>query len=196
MFSLSKKRWQYQRESISRRIQKELDLTNCQISDLIAKKDHGGDQVLSHLDTGINLHYLGLTIRPFDSFDYMSQIENGYQESNAGQWGLSVRKMNTIMIRNELGLQLSKCYCIFKSKWIVSPKLSWVRESRVKGSDFTVNFTQGGHFPDRSLFAPGLAITGLVMQEAIAIAFDRYYNGQFTTGYSSNRYGGQVRYAF
>ena len=169
--------------------------------DLVAKNGHGGNQLLSHLDTGINFDYLGLTIRPFDSFDYITQIENGYQESNAGQWDLSVNKMNAIMIRNELGLELSKCYCIFKSKWIVSPKLSWVREARVKGDDFTVNFTQGGpsfqiggYFPDRSLFAPGLSITGLVLQDTLT--FDLHYNGEFTNGYSSNNYGGQVRYSF
>ena len=168
---------------------------------LLAKNSHGGSQLLTHLDSGLNLHYLGLTIRPFDSLDYISQIENGYKEHNAGQWDLAVKKTNAIMLRNELGIQLAKCYCFFKSKWIVSPKLSWVREVRIKGDDFHVKFAEAppsflikGYFPDRSLFAPGIAFTGLMFQDSLT--FDLYYNGEFTSGYSNNNYGGQVKYSF
>ncbi len=40
---------------------------------LTAKSSHGGNQILSHLDTGVNINGWGLTMRPFDSFDYMIQ---------------------------------------------------------------------------------------------------------------------------
>lgn len=166
-----------------------------------AKNSHGGSQILSHLDTGINWNYLDLTIRPFDGFDYISQTENSYTENNAGEWNLHVQKNNEILIRNELGLQLAKCFCMWNSKWTVSPKLSWVYESRVKGDQFTVNFVDGGtpfviegYFPDRSLFAPGLVMTGMMLEDALA--FNLYYNGEFGSGYSNNTYGAQVRYAF
>ncbi len=170
-------------------------------TNLTAKSDHGGNQFLAHLDTGLNLNYEGLTIRPFDSFDYMTQTERGYAESNAGEWELTIRRKNAIMMRNELGLQFEKCYCFARSKWIVSPKFSWVREVRIKGGSFDVKFTQGGtpfaidgYFPDRSLFAPGLALTGMMLQDALT--FDLYYDGEFTGGYSSNNFGGQVGYSF
>lgn len=76
-----------------------------------------------------------------------------------------------------------------------------VYESRVKGDQFTVNFVDGGtpfviegYFPDRSLFAPGLVMTGMMLEDALA--FNLYYNGEFGSGYSNNTYGAQVRYAF
>jgi autotransporter-associated beta strand protein len=170
-------------------------------TDKIAKNSHGGSQILSHLDTGINWNYLDLTIRPFDSFDYISQTENSYTEHNAGEWNLHVKQNNEIMIRNELGLQLAKCFCVWNSKWTISPKLSWIYESRVKGDHFIVNFVDEGtpffiegYFPDRSLFAPGLVMTGMMLRDALA--FNLYYNGEFGSGYSNNTYGGQVRYAF
>ncbi len=168
---------------------------------LTAKSDHGGNQILSHFDTGLNFNYFGFTVRPFDSFDYMSQIERGYQESNAGQWELTITRKNAMMIRNELGLQFSKCLCFCSSKWIFSPKVSWVREVRIKGETFNVNFTQGGspfvihgYFPDRSLVAPGLAVTGYMLNDSLLL--DLYYGGEFKGGYSSNSYGGQVGYRF
>ncbi len=168
---------------------------------LTAKNSHGGNQLLSHLDTGINLNCLGLTIRPFDRFDYVTQTERGYAEHNASEWNLTVKKMNAILINNELGLQFEKCYCLFKSKWILSPKFSWIRQVRVKGEDFHVRFTQGGpsflirgYFPDRSLVSSGLALTGVMLEDALK--FNVYYSGEFTGGYSANNVGGLVSYSF
>jgi autotransporter-associated beta strand protein len=166
-----------------------------------AKNSHGGSQILSHLDTGINWNCLDLTIRPFDSVDYISQVENSYTEYNADEWNLHVENNNEIMIRNELGLQLAKCFCFWGSKLTISPKLSWIYESRPKGANFITNFVGGGssfliegYFPDRSLFAPGVVVTGVMLQDSLA--FNLYYNGEFGSGYRNSTYGGQVRYAF
>lgn len=168
---------------------------------LTPKSDHGGNQILSHFDTGLNFNYFGFTVRPFDSFDYLSQIERGYAEHNAGEWELTVTRKNAMMIRNEIGLQFSKCLCFCSSKWLFTPKVSWIREVRIKGATFNVSFTQGGspfvihgYFPDRSLVAPGLAITGYMLNGSLL--FDLYYNGEFKGDYSSNSYGGQVGYSF
>ncbi len=169
--------------------------------DLTAKGNYGGNQLLAHFDTGLNFNLFGLTVRPFDSFDYMTQVERGYAEHNAGEWDLTVTRKNAIMMRNELGLQFAKCYCLCSSRWTVSPKFSWVREVRVKGQTFNVNFTQGGtpfvihgYFPDRNLFVPGLAVTGFMLEDSLV--FDLYYNGEFGGGYSSNSFGGQIGYSF
>jgi subtilase-type serine protease len=168
---------------------------------LFAKNGHGGKQMLSHLDTGLNLHCYGLTLRPFDSFDYITQTENGYQEYNAGAWDLAIKKNNAVMMRNELGLQFAKCYCYLKAKWTLSPKFSWVREVRLNDSGFTVNFAEAGpsffingYFPKRSLFASGMTITALMLQDTLK--FDLSYNGEFKGKYASSNYGGAVRYSF
>jgi outer membrane autotransporter protein len=168
---------------------------------LTAKNNHGGHQLLSHLDAGLNINYLGCAIRPFDSCDYITQTERGYSEHNAGDWELTVKKKNAIMVRNELGLQFAKCLCLCSSKWIVSPKFSWVREKRIRGNSFNVSFTGGGtpftihgYFPSRNLFAPGLAVTGFMLKDALV--FDLYYKGELRGNYSSNSLGGQIGYAF
>ncbi len=44
------------------------------------------------------------------------------------------------MLKNELGVQFAGGLCFGESRWTVSPKISWVREVRVKGEDFTSKF--------------------------------------------------------
>ncbi len=169
---------------------------------LTAKNSHGGAQLLSHVDTGFNLGRGGFTVRPFDSFDYISQKENKFTETGAGVLDLDVRKSNAIMMRNELGLQFSGCLCFNSSKWTIAPKASWVREIRVKGENFTssfvnttgVTFSSTGYFSNRNLFSPGVLITGLMWDERLAL--ELYYNGEFRHDYSDNNYGGQIRFGF
>jgi len=105
------------------------------------------------------------------------------------------------MLRNELGLQFAGCLCWKGGKWTVEPKLSWVREVRIKGQQYTaafadanVSFKVSGYFPDRSLISPGVALTGLMWEEKLALSL--YYNGEFTHGYSDHNYGGQIRFGF
>jgi uncharacterized protein with beta-barrel porin domain len=169
--------------------------------DLTATNTHGGTQLLSHADTGINLGYGGFTVRPFDSFDYITQTENSFTESGAGVYNLHVRKNNAIMLRNELGLQFAGCLCFDSSRWTISPKFSWVREVRIKGEGYTsefagtdVLFQSTGYFPDRSLFSPGVLVSGLMWEDRLAL--DLYYNGEFKHKYSDHNYGGQIRFGF
>jgi uncharacterized protein with beta-barrel porin domain len=169
--------------------------------DLTAVNTHGGNQLLSHADTGINLGYRGFTVRPFDSFDYITQTEGDFTETGAGDYNLHVKKSNAILVRNELGVQFAGCLCFQASRWTISPKFSWVREVRIRGSGYTsqfdgtdVLFQSTGYFPNRSLFSPGVLVTGLVWQDKLAI--DLYYNGEFCHKYSDHNYGGQVRFRF
>jgi hypothetical protein len=166
-----------------------------------AENSHGGAQILSHADTGLNLGWKGFTIRPFDSFDYISQTENGYTEKEAGDFNLYVKTNNAIMLRNELGIQFASCLCFNSSKWTISPKISWVREVRIKGSESTaefvntnIEFQSTGYFPNRSLVSPGLLITGLMCDELLAL--NLYYNGEYRHNYSDYNYGGQIRFRF
>ncbi len=174
---------------------------NLPFENLTAKSSHGGSQILSHLDTDINLGFCGFTIRPFDSFDYISQTENSFTEKGAGILNLSIEKSNPIMLRNELGLNFATCFCIKGSQWTISPKISWVREVRVKGDQMTAEFintenpfTVTGYFPDRSLVSPGVSITGNMMHDLLTVGL--YYNGEFKGTYSDHSYGGQIRFGF
>lgn len=168
---------------------------------LTASNRHMGYQLLSHLDTGINLGFNGFTIRPFDSFDYVAQNEHDYTEKGAGEWNLHVNKSHSILLRNELGLQLAGCLCLHSSKWTISPKLSWVREVRVKGESYTAqfkdagySFTVDGYCPDRSMISPGVVVSGKLLDDRLSVGL--YYNGEFTHGYSLNSYGGEARFGF
>jgi uncharacterized protein with beta-barrel porin domain len=171
-----------------------------------AKHSSMGKQLLSHADTGVNIDVMGwFKVRPFDAFDYITQTEDSYEETGASEWNLKVGKKNAILMRNELGLELASCLCFASQKWVIAPKASWVREVRVKGSSYTATFAEAdstislpytvtGYFPDRSLFSPGVSITGSMCQDKLNV--ELYYNGEFAHGYSNNAFGGQVRVSF
>jgi autotransporter-associated beta strand protein len=139
-----------------------------------ARNKHSGNQVLTHFDTGLNFNAWKLTIRPFDSFDYITQQEESFKEHGGGLTNLSVLGKTLRMVRNELGLNFAKCFSIGKSpienkpkrskkplqasrvsetsgcesdKLIVDAKFSWVREMRLKGKSSTSQFIGTGvHF--------------------------------------------------
>lgn len=168
---------------------------------MTALNQHGGNQFLSHLDFGINLSCLGLLIRPFNSFDFILENENSFTESGAGIFNLKVKKSYDSMLRNELGLSLSKCYKAACGEWSIAPMASWVREMRVKGSTYKVSFkdfeeifTVSGYFPTRSLLSTGFVFSGAFLQNLLG--FSLYYNGQFGSGYVDHRYGGEFRSSF
>ena len=166
-----------------------------------ANSSHGGSQLLSHLDTGIQFSFGGFTLRPFDSFDYVAQSEGSFTEAGGGGLDLKVDKSNAILLRNELGLQLVYCLLAHQKTWTISPKLSWVREVRVKGSSYTASFVEEdipfqvtGYFPDRSLFSPGLIVSGNFFDDLLSV--NLYYEGEFGNKYNDHNFGGQVRFGF
>mgnify|MGYP003337835976 FL=1 len=131
-----------------------------------------------------------------------SQEEYAYDETGASDWNLHVNKSTSIFMRNELGLQFARCFPFNKGKITLKPKLSWVREVRTKGSKYTASFTGArdfpfvvtGLFPDRSLFSTGVSVTGDLLEDKLS--FSAYYDGEFASSYSENRYGGEVRVNF
>lgn len=166
-----------------------------------AHHSNGGSQILSHIDTGLNFHIQGFTIRPFDSFDYVAQKENGYKETGAGLYNLKVKESSAILIRNELGLQMASAFCTGVHKFSIAPKLSWVREVRVKGSTYQAtpvfqdqSFTVTGYFPDRSLISPGILLSSSHFDHFLNL--DLYYDGEFGHKYKNQNYGGEIRFGF
>jgi uncharacterized protein with beta-barrel porin domain len=56
-----------------------------------------------------------VTIRPFDSFDYITQQEQSFKEHGGGLTDLSVLGKTLRMVRNDLGLNFAKCFSIGRS---------------------------------------------------------------------------------
>jgi uncharacterized protein with beta-barrel porin domain len=166
-----------------------------------ASSSRGGDQVSSQLNVGGVLNFFGIQFRPFNSFEYISQTENSFTETGAGAYDLSVRKNNSILIRNELGLQLGNCLCFLGGSWILAPQISWVREVRVKGQNYKARFAGTpetfvltGYFPDRNLVSPGFFMSKMFWENRISV--DLYYKGEFASKYASNSFGAQFRIGF
>jgi hypothetical protein len=76
---------------------------------------------------------------------------------------------------------------------------------RVKGGGYTASFAVAdstlyapfqvnGYFPDRSLFSPGITLTGSMCEDKFNV--ELYYNGEFSHGYKNNGFGGQIRVSF
>jgi uncharacterized protein with beta-barrel porin domain len=86
------------------------------------RNNHSGNQVLTHVDTGVNFNAWKITIRPFDSFDYITQQEQSYKEHGGGLTNLSVLGNTLRMVRNELGLNLAKCFSIGKPPVEIQPE--------------------------------------------------------------------------
>lgn len=166
-----------------------------------AKGDTSGAQLTSSLDVGLNVDINGFVFSPFDIFDYVAQTENSFRERHAGPLNLKIRKSNAIMLRNELGLNITRCQCFPSSRWIFEGKISWVREVRIHGKHFTssfigteVPFTVTGYMPDTSLISPGAGLTGFLWHNQLSVNI--YYNGLFGRKYTDNSIGGGLTYHF
>ncbi|MBM3208355.1 MAG: autotransporter outer membrane beta-barrel domain-containing protein, partial [Chlamydiae bacterium] len=166
-----------------------------------ASSDKGGAQISSQFNLGVNLTFLGIQVRPYNSFNYISQIENGFTEYGAGAYDLRVKKNNSIIVRNELGLQLASCLCFGGSSWSIAPQLSWVREVRIKGKDYKARFNDTqktfiltGYFPDRNLVSPGFFLSKMFWQNRVSL--DLYYKGEFGSKYTNNSFGAELRLGF
>ena len=171
-----------------------------------AKNSHDGKQILSHLDAGLNFNFRGLTIRPFDAFDFIAQNEQSFVEQNAGVYNLSVGKSHANLLRNELGVNLaaSRCFtrhCFKELKATFDTKLSWVREMRTTGHGFSTTFVAVdapfasiGYFPSRNLFAVGASVSTVGYRDMLTCTL--YYNGVFGSKYADNQFGGQINFGF
>ena len=151
-----------------------------------------GSKLLSHLDAGINFTWQHFTLRPFDRLDYITQRDHGYNEVNAGEFGLHVGAHPSRYLRNELGLQFVTCFTGLSMQWNIAPKLSWVREMRLRGENFQEellnsheSFSVQGYFPNRNLFAPGLNLSMKTMNGRFV--WDLSYIGEFGHGYNNNQ---------
>jgi len=166
-----------------------------------ARNKHSGNQVLTHFDTGLNFNAWDLTIRPFDSFDYITQQEQSFKERGGGLTNLSVLGKTFRMIRNELGLNFAKCFSVDRDTVLVDAKFSWVREVRLNGKSSTsqfvgtgVHFTTVGYFVSRSLFSPGLSVTYVTFDDLVHVM--AYYNGEFGSKYSDQSVGLEIGFQF
>ncbi len=187
-----------------------------------ASNDHDGQQLISHLEGGLNFALGRVTLRPFDSLDWIVQREDAFRETGAGPYDLDVDKSHANMFRNELGLNVATCGYFANAKMSADVKASWVRENRISGSEFTsvftdtsIPFTVNGYFPNRNLFSCGGSVTAVILQELVScksyrngvydqdylgrgdvLSITAYYNGVFGSKYMDNSVGVQANFSF
>jgi autotransporter-associated beta strand protein len=166
-----------------------------------AQNKHHGEQLISHVDAGFNLAYRQVTIRPFDSFDWILQKEKGFTETGAGEYDLSVSKVNASMLRNELGLNFAACQCFDRGRATIDAKIGWVREVRIKGEETTSSFAGTdvpfdviGYFPNRNLVSAGVAVSAVALKDLLDVSV--YYNGVFGHKYMDNGFGAKLSFGF
>lgn len=59
---------------------------------------------------------------------------------------------------------------------------------------FTETFESTGYFPNRSLFSPGVTLTGVMFQDRFVV--NAYYNADFMRKYRDQSVGGQIGFRF
>ncbi len=167
-----------------------------------ATSHHRGSSIDGHIDAGMILCAKGIQIRPFGALDYLYQKEQKFNERGAESLNLHVQRHISTMLRGELGLNLAKSF-ILKSHNKLSPqvKLSWVRETRLRGKKLTASFEHTndsfeveGLYPNRSMISPGAGIAGQFCHDRLSL--DLFYNGEFGQQFAENTLNFQVRYGF
>lgn len=169
----------------------------------IARHQNKGNQLLSHFDSGVNIGVGDFALRPFDSFDYITQQEQDFKERGAGALDLSVLGNSLRMYRNELGFNFARCFTFHRSQIILDAKLSWVHEERLKGKAATsqfigtgVHFTTTGYYRDRDLFSPGLSLSFTTYTKELNLTGTLYYNGEFDSNFADQSIGLQLGIQF
>ncbi len=169
--------------------------------DATARSNTKGHQFITSLDLGLISTWGGLAFSPFNTFDYIAQNENRFTERHAGVFNLKVKKSHAPMLRNELGLNISRCECSHGIRWIFDAKVSWVREVRLNAGHFTskfegtdVPFTVTGYMPDRNLVSPGASITALIYRHDLSC--NVYYNGLYGNKFSDSSIGAGLTYYY
>jgi fibronectin-binding autotransporter adhesin len=156
-----------------------------------AQARHSGLSLDSHIDFGFILpRQYKFQLYPFAQLDYTYIHQQAYKEHSAKSLNLHIYRNNATMLRNEFGLATK--YCIQSGPNFVVPsfKLSWVRELRFKGKHLRSrlsndkafgpppgSFSVYGTYPDRSLIAPGAALTALFFDGMFNLTFT--YEGEF-----------------
>ena len=122
-------------------------------------------------------------------------------ETNGDVFNLKIRKSDIPMLRNELGLNISRSEWSHGVRWIFDGKISWVREMRLDGGHFTsafvgtdVPFTVTGYMPDRSLVSPGASVTALIHKHGVSC--NVYYNGLYNRNFSDSSIGAGLTYTY
>lgn len=169
--------------------------------DAAAKGKTKGHQFITSLDAGLILPWIGLAFSPYDTLDYIAQTEGAFTETHAGVFDLKVNKSLSHMVRNELGLNISRCECSHGIRWIFDAKIGWVREVRLHAEHFTskfkgtdVPFTVTGYMPSRNLVSPGASITALIYKHDLSCNI--YYNGLYGHKFSDSSIGAGLTYYY
>lgn len=166
--------------------------------DSLAKNKHHGKQIIGHFDVGFNFNSKGLTVRPFNSLDYIVQKESEFSETGSGILDLDVNRTIPKMLRNEMGINLAYCVNMGKrNRMIMDGKLSWVKEVRRQGMNFESRFqgySEGfiteGYWPNRSLLSPGGSMAFYFCDGSAFVK--GFFDAEFAKGYRDTNVGAEV----
>jgi len=174
-----------------------------------AHTNHGGWDLDGHMDGGF---IIGTTteIRPFFAVDYLYVHENGFQESGADSLNLSVSATNNMLLRSEAGFNFSRCFRVSHGKWIPQVRLSAVHEAFNLNGDSSLgsngdsyqshfsgesgSFTVKNQNTNRTLFSPGVGISGVFFDDTMLFSLD--YFGEFSGNYSNQVVKGEFSWLF
>ncbi len=162
-----------------------------------AHQHHGGLESIFNLNFGGLINTNIMTLQPFESLLVIAQKENSFTENGAGIYDLHVRSSSAGYIRNEIGMNFSRCNQIINKNIIVDFKTSWIYESRPDGAFYTASFVgtnptfkTGGYFPNRSLLGLGGSIALAILQDKLNIK--GYYDAQISSSYWDQNFGIQL----
>jgi autotransporter-associated beta strand protein len=112
-----------------------------------ARSDHTESGIATRLQIEYGIPCYGMQLMPYEQADYLFLDEHGYSEKGAHSINLKIDKRISQMVRNELGLQLSKNYRLDRGCWMFFVGVGWVRKILLSSDAYRSSFKgQKGHF--------------------------------------------------
>lgn len=164
------------------------------------RNSYGGD-FISCLNAGAFFKIFSLNFIPWGSFSCIHVTEAKFTERGADSVNLAVKGANNLLLRSELGINISKCFCAWSKKGKIIPliKAGYVNESRIKGRDYTAHFIEQkgsfkvkGLYPDRNLADLGVGVTASFARMSYSVNYDV----EFEKDYLNNKVDLNFSYSF
>ncbi|MBI5273540.1 MAG: autotransporter-associated beta strand repeat-containing protein, partial [Chlamydiales bacterium] len=170
-------------------------------TNLKAKNKHKGYEVSAHLGADYNAMLKYLCLTPFANIDAFALFEQGFQESGANALNLQVRHKNMLLLRSELGLNLSMPR-YFGNGSCLMPAIffSYVNIATLNSRNYVANmsgisdqFTTRSYGKIWSLLSPGASIT-LDTKAGVSLSLD--YKAVLDGQYNSNQFDARLQVDF
>lgn len=131
-----------------------------------AKGNVDGCQFVGNLVLGGNIQVRKVNCLPYVSGQFMYTQLGSFREKGADSLNLNIFSSYYTLFRGQGGFDLSYCACLDNQKVDLSAGLSYIREQRFSGRNFTAalsgyssTFTVTGLNPDRNAFSPKASLS-------------------------------------